>query len=594
MSRFFSNVKGFYAAPTGANHVGFQSSKPGAVKTTVNSALDELDSSLTAALEGLDVNESVFPDLLNAGAAGDGVANDQLIIDAEISINQGSLIVNDGHKFLVNTLSNIKGVDLQGFGHIVKAITGGVQKLNSYADKHQYVFGREYLAAFHNLLITQYTTPTRKPIIVFSGDSTTAGVGVSEDYQINALLKQFAYDQGIQTAYGISSINRGQSGANTEQWRTSHLAGDLAESPDLLVLRWGINDPGWLKNGTTPPLDAGQAYPDRRDVDDFLLSLRSGLETIRASRSLSSLSIVLMSPNSTADTPNGRDELWYEQIIPGIKQAARDFQCAFVDTYAYLKDSRPAAGIWMDDPFGDGRAIHPLNVMNMWIAGLIADVIFPQGLVSKIGRANVRSVGGAEDVGDVSRLPSYYKYGVTISRAQTGFPIDGTLITVRSQDETVLQLLYPYKNADRSKMYFRAGASGVVSEGTETFGDWYFLGSTAPVAAATGNVTPSAGFTIPGTGQARAIKAGSQVICEGYITKTSPAIVAANTTIATLPVGFRPVAEAAYWNAVVWDGASAFAYVVMRAQPDGSIAFAQATPISMNRIWLNVNFSTLA
>lgn len=529
------------------------------------------------------------------GGVGDGVALDQDAVDSAIASGFESLLVNDDAKFLVTSLVNTMGVDLGGYGHIVKAITGGLQKLNSYADRNKYVFGTEYLAAFHNLLIAQTSNPTRKPIMVFSGDSTTAGDGVSPDYQIHALMKSAGGVVGLQTPYGLSSINRGLSGAMTGDWATTYVNDDLAQNPDLLVLRWGINDPGYLKDGSTPPPDAGQAYPNRRDALDYITSLRLGLSTIRASRGLSSLSIVLMTPNSTSDTPNGRDELWYEQIAPGIKQAARDFQCVFIDTYAYLRDSRPAAGVWMDNPFSDGRAIHPANVMNVWISGLMASAVFPEGLRHKIGVSSVTNQSGAEDVGDVARLPSYYRKGITIGRAyatSTAWPLDGTVITIKSVDDNALQINYPYRTADRTQFYFRMGGGAAGGGGGDSWGSWISSGGgSAPASQA--NVTPSSDYTIPATGQARAVKEGNQVICEGYITKTSPGSVAANTIIATLPAGFRPVSEAAYWNAVIWDGA-AFAYVVMRVQPDGSIAFAQNTPINMSRIWLNVNFSTLA
>lgn len=562
------------AAPSGSALVGFQQSGAGAVAATVQSKLRERIS---------------FKDF---GAVGDGVTSDQASVSAAIASGFESVLINDNGKFLVTSLTNPRGVELDGHGHIVKAITGGLQKLNSYGDKHQYVFGREYLAAFHNLLIAQSTAPTRKPVMVFSGDSTTAGDGVSADYQIDDLLKLAGEVAGVQTPFGLSSINRGQSGKNTEQWRTTYLSGDLAENPDLLVLRWGINDPGWLKDGNPAPADAGQSYPNRRDVDDFLTSLRTGLETIRASRSVASLSIVLMAPNSTSDTPNGRDELWYEQIIPGIKQAARDFQCCFIDTYAYLRDSRPAAGLWMDNPYADGRAIHPLNVMNTWVSGLMASVIFPIGLRDKIGAANIRNISGADDIGDVSRLPSYYRRGVTISRAYTDWPLDGIVITVKSIDDACLQIVYPYRTAERTQMQFRMGGGAVAGGGGDSWGAWIALPGGGG-SASTADVTPASGYTIPTTGQARAVKSGSQVICEGYITKTTPGAVAANTTVASLPAGFRPASEAAYWNAVIWDG-TAFAYVVMRVQPDGQIAFAQNAPINMSRIWLNVSFSTLA
>ena len=526
------------------------------------------------------------------GGVGDGTTSDQTAVAAAIASGFESLIVNDDARFLVTALSNARGVDLEGYGHIVKAITGGLQKLNSYGDKHKYVFGQEYMAAFHNLLITQHTTPTRKPIMVFSGDSTTAGDGVSADYQVDDLLKLAGEVAGLQTAYGLSSINRGQSGANTEQWRVTHLAGDLAANPDLLVLRWGINDPGWLKNGTTAPLDAGQSYPNRRDVDDFLTSLRSGLATIRTSRSLSSLSIILMSPNATADTPNGRDELWYEQIVPGIKQAARDYQCTFIDTYAFLRDSRPAATVWMDNPFGDGRGIHPLNVMNTWITGLMASVIFPDGLRQKIGRANTRNIGGSEDLGDVTRAPSYYNFGVTIGRAydSTAWIFDGGVITVRSQDEIVLQVNWPYKRDDINARRFAVRNGRAINLGGANVAGWEPWQVFGEAKSA---VTAATGFAVPGTGGMRTVINGSMVTAEGYITMNTPGIVAANTTVATVTAGFRPVQDSFYGIATVWNGAS-FETVRCSVYSTGEVILIQATTINASRIWLNASWTTFA
>ena len=52
------------------------------------------------------------------------------------------------------------------------------------------------------------------------------------------------------------------------------------------------------------------------------------------------MSIILMSPNSTSDTPNGRDEKWYEQVRKVYIKAARDYKCAFIDTYSLWLDSR--------------------------------------------------------------------------------------------------------------------------------------------------------------------------------------------------------------------------------------------------------------
>lgn len=562
-----------------AEDVAYTPAVSGAPATTVDMALDERLS------------------LKGAGGVGDGVASDQTAVASAISSGYAELLVNDGFKFLVSTLSNPMGVDLKGGGHIVKAITGGLQKINSYADKHKYVFGLEYLAAFHNLLIAQTASPTRKPIMVFSGDSTTAGTGVSADYQIHALMKNAGEVAGLQTVFGLSSINRGQSGKNTAQWVRDYLAGDLAANPDLLVLRWGINDPGYYSTDpdTGPAQDAGQAAAGRRTPADFINSLRSGLATIRASRSVSSLSIVLMSPNSTSDTPNARDELWYEQIIPGIKQAARDFQCVFIDTYGYLRDSRPAAGVWMDNPFSDGRGIHPADVMNVWVAGLMASVVFPDGLRHKIGLSSVTNQSGAEDVGDVARPPSYYRKGVTIGRAyatSTAWPVDGAVITLKSADFMALQINHGYKTTERGQAYIRMGGAPGLGGGADSWGSWIASGGAPTTTQA--NISPATGFTLPASGQARAVKEGSQVICEGYITKSTPGVLAAGTVVGTMPAGFRPISEASYWNAVIWDGASGFAYVVARVSPSGTVDVATATSISVARIWLNVHFSTLS
>lgn len=510
---------------------------------------------------------------------GDGATNDQTPVDNAIASGYKSILIDHNRKFLVTDLTNALGVEFEGYGSIVKAITGGLQKLNSYADKDKYVFGQEYMAAFHNLLITQHTAPTRKPIMVFSGDSTTAGDGASSDYQLDDLMKLAGENAGLQTPFGLSSINRGQSGQMTEQWRTTHLAGDLAANPDLLVLRWGVNDPGYLKDGTTPPLNAGQDFPNRRDVVDFATSLRAGLATIRASRGVASLSILLMTPNSTSDTPNARDELWYEQITPVIKQAARDYQCTFIDTYAYLRDSRPAAGIWMDDPFGDGRGIHPLNVMNTWITGLMASVVFPNGLRSKIGRNNVKNIGGADVIVLSTQLPSAYPYGVNIGRAGATFPFDGAVVTIRTSDEIVFQINFPFQNAARRQRYaFRLGRSAILSGQAADFGPFQVVGAIADA------ITPATGFTVPGTGGARTVLDNSSVTLEGYIAKTALSTIAANTTVGTVPAGYRPAQDSYYGFATVWDGTD-FEQVRMRVNATGEIVIIQATTLSVQRIW---------
>src|SRR5690606_21248723 len=106
-------------------------------------------------------------------------------------------------------------------------------------------------------------------------------------YLIHALLKL----EGIQRGHSVDTVNAGHSGKNTAEWVSTYLSGDLAQAPDLYIVRWGINDP-----------------TSGRSIQDFATSLRQGLQTIRASKGVGELSVLLMTPNTTADTYNGRDE----------------------------------------------------------------------------------------------------------------------------------------------------------------------------------------------------------------------------------------------------------------------------------------------
>ncbi len=218
---------------------------------------------------------------------------------------------------------------------------------------HQLICGQEYLYAFHTKLMAGTTAK-----MVFSGDSTTegGGTGATGDYIISTAM----LSQGTAKGHKLTSVNAGHSGESTLDWITTYLATDLAAAPDLYVVRWGLNDPFY-----------------GMDITDFETNLRSGLATIRASYGVDDMSVVVMVPNTANDVPNGRDAQWLRQVRVVARQAAKDYLCAFIDTYSIWPDAVHAAGLWMDDPFGDGRAIHPKNVFNAWIVTKMAELIFP-------------------------------------------------------------------------------------------------------------------------------------------------------------------------------------------------------------------------
>lgn len=286
------------------------------------------------------------------------------------------------------------------------------------------VFGREYLNPFFNKLSSlSFTLPQFKFLV--SGDSTTAGDSIANSNNIlDNAIKRILMSQGIPS---ILHLNAGHSGATTADWKNNYVSVDMLSQPDLYILRWGLND------------------PSIGDAELFETNLRDGLTIARNSFGVEDMAIVLMTPNSTNDTPNGRDEAWHRLINPIIRKAARDFSCCFIDTFSIWPDVSHAAGVWMDNPYSDGRAIHPLDSFNIAIAGVICDVIYPVGLRSQ-GWTGLDSVWSGESVANASFLPNSYRRS-KLQRATTGFPKDGSVLTLASVDTIALQLNWDYNTS---------------------------------------------------------------------------------------------------------------------------------------------------
>ena len=270
----------------------------------------------------------------------------------------GSYLVHTGKAtdlWLVASFSNVWGVEFEGAGKILIAATnGGYRQLNSNGDRYRDICGREYMSHFHKRLMAATAS-----LITFSGDSTTAGDNLTAPYLMSAALPAMATKYGLT---GITAANAGHSGLSTSDWITTYLASDLATNPNLYVIRWGINDPYTLGANMT--------------ADQSITNIRTGLSQCRASKTLAQMSIILMMPSATNDNINNRDERFYEAILLGYKQAARDYGAVFFNTYGLLRDAYSAID-WMDAPFADARHIHPANVEAMWINSMLSDLIYP-------------------------------------------------------------------------------------------------------------------------------------------------------------------------------------------------------------------------
>lgn len=377
---------------------------------------------------------SVVPTI--AGADGGGTVDDTAPVNAALAGKTAIGIVYASGRYNVPAYSNPAGVQWTGSGYVLQ---GGVVRQSPSRRAPVFAFGAELLHAFHARVHANSAWR-----ITFSGDSTTLGYGIASNAnRIPDLILTHARKLGIGS--GVV-VNDGVTGRTMKDWAqatgnagTPFYATDLATSPQLLVVRWGINDP--YVDGSTPAQVIGY--------------LRAGLAAIRGTGGgdLKSLSILVCTPNTISSTSEGRDENYVEQIINGYRQAALDYDCAFLDIYSLFQNSRggnfatgnAAANLWMDSPYGDARAIHPLDIFNKKIAAKMAELIFAGMNVDKWG---LQSDGGTYLTKAVADLPATYPLGISEFRCNDA-PLVGWAFTVNAIDDHQLQLNYGYVNGYR-------------------------------------------------------------------------------------------------------------------------------------------------
>ncbi|HVJ09788.1 MAG TPA: SGNH/GDSL hydrolase family protein [Acidisarcina sp.] len=321
----------------------------------------------TCSLDSYDPTTSVpmiVPDITLGSADATGTKDVSSRVNAAIAAQVGSYLGSSASftlppgQFWVPSLSNVYGVPFTGPGRLLKTVnqtslnssnatvTATTAQANSYAyATPRLVFGQEYMS--HWMANIQGGAATK---VLFSGDSTTQGVNITNNaYLVDKLFAASASSAGL---VNITTSNSGQSGKDTADWVSTFLASDLATSPDVYVVRWGINDPFW---GLTPA--------------QTIANIRSGLATIRASKNVDQMTVVLEMPSAVNDNPNGRGATYYEQLRNGYAQAARDYQAVFIDLYGLMPDNDFAVQTcMMDQPFAGTSTppvhIHPGNCKN--------------------------------------------------------------------------------------------------------------------------------------------------------------------------------------------------------------------------------------
>lgn len=451
-------------------------------------------------IEGGD--STLRPDITRTGAVGSNIQQAINISDAWQSV----LTMKDDE--VVSSLQNDYGVEIiQRRGRVFD--TSGVQ-LTTYAEpKSRFVIGREYLWAIHKRMINSSINPGGTASIVWSGDSTTNGVNAGA-WAPHAIANNLRFVYGIPS---VQNYNEGHNAKTMVDWGYWYVNQDIAAYPnmDCYVLRWGINDGGVTS------------------YEAFVKALRDGLTTLRTWKSVESLSVILMMPNTTSDTTTGKDEKWYEQISGALRQAARDFKCVFFDTYAIWRDARGyAPGAWLDDPYGDNRGIHPDYVFNAQIIGDVCELLY--GPCASVNGKSNNFFNSPSTIQRISSAypPNSFPFGIGIYRTDDStWPVDGEVTVKTSIDGVVTQTLTGYVNNNQKITFTRYG--------TRNNAFWTdFRGQAFDITSA----MLSNGWTV---GASRS--ATYQKSSEGVVTINAmliPGTVTSGATIMTLPADYLP------------------------------------------------------
>lgn len=319
-------------------------------------------------------------------------------------------------------------------------------------------FGKEYMWYFQSRITGGYN-----PKVTFSGDSTTEGAGLADT--------QNRLDQDFLSSYlrmfkGCTVVNAGHSGDTIHEWLISYYATDLAGTPDLYIVRWGLN----------PNL-----------VSDFETDLRAGLTAIRASKTAAQMSILLMVPNCANDIAGGRTNTYVDTLTAIVRRAARDFQCGFIDTVDMFRKAYDVPGMMN---YSDSLYVHPADNFNLMIGSEIMDFVVGSNIPRHYGHCYITNPESTVQVKAASAAPNTFYGAIQLHRATVadGWPLEGNVFTFKQSDGIVIQHNYAWSGS-RGEAYSRMGIGA-------TWYPWANLNMINPPLA---SITPPTNAALPST-----------------------------------------------------------------------------------------------
>ncbi|WP_414446053.1 GDSL-type esterase/lipase family protein [Citrobacter europaeus] len=475
------------------------------------------------------------------GSVGGDTANRKMELNSALASfgydGNGVLYLDPGRHIIDAPLTNTFGVEFDGPGVIgipdgnSSVGTPEIWQQNSYADKHKYCFGNEYMYAYYHATRTDNATPEGLLKCVLAGDSTMhGGNGEPIDYRPDVLLSEMFRLNGVPN---IGVFNRA---VPSTSWGDMDIISDLGANTRLLMIKYGVNDAFGPK--------------DQRH-QNMANAMRAKLTEIRSQPfgGLEWLSIILVGPNSTDDSLSMRNEEWYESIRGIYAEIAREFKCTYFDTYAYLRDSRVAAGLWLDKIVSmNNAAIHPLSEMNLWIYGRLFNEILSPSMLAKISLNSMSNLPlHVESIG-ISDLPlaAVFKWNTNWHQANNvnGFDFSGHAVTTRHADGFINQTVM---NQANSRIQHRSKPIA-----TNTWNK--FTGKPYPLGLGNGWVDYGSNFN----SAAATITLDGTIVLSGAIKSGTTA---PGDAMFSLPAGVTPKGISRH---IVMTGTASFAYIEIR------------------------------
>lgn len=331
---------------------------------------------------------------------------------------------------------------------------------------NRHVFGEEYLWGFHKQVLDSANTNVSK--FIWSGDSTTSGSNVGT-YTPDYIGRIVCNKLGLAKH---NHINSGHSGEAATDWADTYVDADISAHPDMnvYITRWGIND--------------GSAHGN---VATYIAAMEAGLAKLRAFKGVEALTIVVVSPNSTYDNPNNRSTAWYESAIPELRKICRKYMATFIDVYSIWQDAKQGAlaGVprWMDDPYGDGRGIHPDAALALQIGVRVTEMIVAPVMWGQGFATNQFTSSDPDSFRPPAAVtPDGYSRGMSLWSVRTsdGWPVNGKMKVWRNGTKVIQEV---HVTSDDGSVDVKAPLSRIKRYGdtvANTFTSWYNL-SVTPV-----------------------------------------------------------------------------------------------------------------